>query len=136
MSITQFAYSRSPSGASSNASPVEAWVTSDGRAYFAQLQLSEDGEVSLPPSMSDVDQEGEMGVQSQNQKNTPSSSSQQALHWLGTLIHDISAPRRMQKQRMRYSASGEEMPGYETLRQAVSVAVNTKFSVVAVGTRG
>ncbi|KAF7310575.1 RIC1 domain-containing protein [Mycena chlorophos] len=114
----------------SRATGVETWITSDGRAYFVGLS-------DEPASEAD---------------DSPSRSA-----WQGTCIHDFETPRWVQKSRRidpnsDDDVSVEEYPSsssasasnnskgkgkaravYDEPRRAVSVAINSKFSLIAVG---
>jgi len=64
-----------------------------------------------------------------------SSSSQQPSGWQGTCIHNFEIPKWVQKQR-RVDPE-EDLPRiYEEPRRALAVAVNGKFSLIAIGTHG
>ncbi|KAG2156509.1 RIC1-domain-containing protein [Suillus bovinus] len=98
-------------------SGVEAWITSDGRAYFVRLQ--ESGSTSNLPNGTSAD----------------GSSSQSHYHWGGTCIHNFDVPRWVQKQRSTDDGSGRSSSTYVEPRRAVAIAVNSRFSFVAVGTQ-
>ena len=52
-------------------------------------------------------------------------------HWQGTCIHDVEPPRWVQKRRM--VRPDEPQYDYDEPQTATAVAINTKFSVYAVG---
>ena len=107
MSIVQMSYSRT--------SGVETWIGSDGRAYF--VQLSE--------SLANPAQQEASGEHEQDQDEVVST-------WQGICIHDVEAPRWVQKQKASPHADEAEFDFIES-RRAVHVATNAKFSVVATG---
>ncbi|EIM83316.1 RIC1-domain-containing protein [Stereum hirsutum FP-91666 SS1] len=126
---------------------VESWITSDGRAYFVQLSESAYSDVN----MSNPDVNGEDSLpdtlrrqyHSRTSVDSSDSHSQPSSEWHGTCIHDIEVPKWVQKQRapdpededgLGASGSGGTVRSYEQPRRAVKVAVNTKFSMIAVGT--
>lgn len=132
-------------------SGVETWITSDGRAYFVRLQESRYSE-----NVSELDEEETEKVgcsvlpllnfltQLLHQSSTSnlangtsidSSGSQPHYHWEGTCIHDFDVPRWVQKQRSTDDGSGQSSSTYIEPRRAMAVAVNTRFSLVAVGTQ-
>ncbi|EMD41642.1 hypothetical protein CERSUDRAFT_128592 [Gelatoporia subvermispora B] len=116
-------------------SGFDAWVTSDGRAYLVQLDEGD----SIRPSVSDGSAAGEDAFQhthlarlSETRQSTDSADWHP--QWQGTCIHDVEPPRWVQKRRQTDPDSGE--PAYQDPRKAVAVAVNAKFSLVAIGTYG
>ncbi|KAJ7071458.1 RIC1-domain-containing protein [Mycena amicta] len=142
VTATQILYSRSTG--------VETWITSDGRAYFVAMNDEE----TLPTSESMEEASERPGhQQSSSIDSTPASRTT----WQGTCIHDFETPRWVQKSRRiepelqdeesledesfppsdRDSAStngkGKGRAVYDEPRRAVSVAINGKFSLVAVG---
>ncbi|KAJ7139708.1 RIC1-domain-containing protein [Mycena epipterygia] len=141
----------------SRATGVETWITSDGRAYFVGLNEN------IKPSGSENTEEGMRSPitarqhhQSPSVDSTSSARSQKAT-WRGTCIHDFEAPRWVQKSRriethedpdtdtedssLHQSSDGHDsIKGkgkgravYNEPRRAVAVAINGKFSLVAVG---
>jgi hypothetical protein len=67
------------------------------------------------------------------------STSQLRLGWHGTCVHDFETPKWFQKQRRVDPAEPlheRERKVYEEPRRAVAVAINGKFSLVAIGTHG
>ncbi|KAL1713253.1 RIC1-domain-containing protein [Schizophyllum commune] len=111
---------------------VETWITSDGRVYFVGLH-----ETAPESSVSEF-------TQSDDQERTAHKFMSDAfpdgpkLGWQGTCVHDFEPPRWVQKRR-RIEPGETPPPGwvpYEEPRRAVSVAVNGKFSLVAIGTIG
>ena len=54
--------------------------------------------------------------------------------WDGTCIHNVEPPKWAQKRRfMRADDPDADQYAYDEPRRAVAVAVNTRFSLVAVG---
>lgn len=64
-----------------------------------------------------------------------STHSQQYVQWQGTCIHNFETPRWVQKRR-RLDPEDAQIAGpvYDEPRRAVAIAINGKFSLVAVGT--
>ena len=60
-----------------------------------------------------------------------SSSSEQRYYWQGTCFHNYEVPRWVQKSRQ---VSSDARPIYVEPRRAMQVAVNTRFSLIAIGT--
>jgi hypothetical protein len=58
--------------------------------------------------------------------------------WHGTCIHDFKIPRWVQKRRhVEPSEAGlDDVGGYENPKRATKVAINSKFSLIAIGTQG
>jgi len=101
----------------SRISGVEVWITSDGRVYSVALDESADGETPRPGKSWD----------------TPQSL------WKGTCIHDFVTPRWVQKQRVvdpDEPLHQRSRRVYVEPKRAVCVAVNGKFTLVAVGMLG
>ncbi|KIJ21502.1 hypothetical protein PAXINDRAFT_95072 [Paxillus involutus ATCC 200175] len=120
---------------------VETWITSDGRAYFVRLQ--ENAQVEEPtvdPDNEDESRDGDFGsrgnrINGKRRSSRDSSASLHDHHWQGTCIHNFEIPRWVQKSRhIEPDGSGERPPVYVEPRRAVEVAVNARFSLVAVGT--
>lgn len=120
--VTKILFSR-PTG-------VEAWITSDGRVYFVRLDQNplhgiEKGvvhPVELEPESSE-----------DHLPSAPTPPSQTI--WTGTPIHTFQTPRWVEKQR-RVDPSEQLHPpreAYEEPRRATEIAINGRFSVVAVG---
>ena len=67
---------------------------------------------------------------SDNTKSRPNSQ------WLGTCVHDVQVPKWVQKRKQVYPGEGEDVitDDYEQPRRAVKVAVNMRFSLIAIGT--
>ncbi|KAA1468470.1 RIC1-domain-containing protein [Dentipellis sp. KUC8613] len=114
-------------------SDVESWITSDGRAYFVQLTESAYSDSNV--SNADIDAVNERHGKAQAKRSSDSVLSQPNSQWHGTCIHDVEVPKWVQKRRQpnpdEAGANGHE---YDQPRRAVKVAVNSRFSLVAVGT--
>ncbi|KAH7883853.1 RIC1-domain-containing protein [Phlebopus sp. FC_14] len=120
-----------------SSSGVEAWITSDGRVYFVRLQEdtymgadSDNEEARDGDSTSSGNQ-----TRKQERLSIASSSVDHRFHWQGTCIHDFEVPRWVQKS--RHVESDDPSKGAATYvepRRALKVAINAKFSLVAVGT--
>ncbi|KAJ7124731.1 RIC1-domain-containing protein [Mycena crocata] len=148
VTATKILYSR-PTG-------VETWITSDGRAYFVGLNeniKSTESEVAEE----DLRSPGTAGHSQFPSVDSTSSPTEQKSTWQGTCIHDFEVPRWVQKSRRietgeleldaeaddgvyQSSDGSESIKGkgkgravYNEPRRAVTVAVNGKFSLVAVG---
>ncbi len=105
---------------------METWIASDGRAYVVYLNESE--EPLEEPNTSDPDlPEHDFGMQ------VPQSHLADGQHsaWMGTCIHDFEIPRWVQKQKR--VDPREDKPVYFEPKRAVQLAVNAKFSLIAVG---
>ncbi len=63
-------------------------------------------------------------------------SSDVQLRWHGTCIHDFKTPRWVQKQRQVDSDQNDAVRIYDEPKRATAVAVNNKFSLIAIGTHG
>ena len=129
--VVQIIYSKAVNG--------EIWITSDGRAYLVGSQPRVDqcgdgsGQIYITVSRFaiynifrvNVQQEGDMEIRLQ--RPDP--------RWLGTCIHDFQTPKWVQKQR-RVEDSGAAIPvrSYEEPGRATCVAINTKFSLISIGT--
>lgn len=69
--------------------------------------------------------------------STDSSRSRRYLQWRGTCIHSIDTPRWVQKRRRRDPDDPDAGEfAYTEPRRAMVVAINTKFSLIAIGTYG
>ncbi|KAJ7462790.1 RIC1-domain-containing protein [Mycena galericulata] len=137
----------------SRATGVETWITSDGRAYF--VGLSE----NIEPAGSENTEEGGQSPTARHHKsssvNSTSSAKGQRAVWQGTCIHDFETPRWVQKSRRiethadadldeevdlspsdsegSLKGKGKERAVYNEPRRAVAVAINGKFSLIAIG---
>ena len=56
--------------------------------------------------------------------------------WMGTCVHSSPIPRSIQKRRQLDLDDTHEVFNYEEPRKAVGVAINFKFSLIAVGMQG
>lgn len=119
-------------------SDVESWITSDGRAYF--VQLSESAYSDTNTSNPDVASENatrdsiasDLKGKDRAHTSLESLTSQPSSQWHGTCIHNVEVPRWVQKRRQ--ADSEDDVHDYDQPRRAVKVAVNTRFSLIAVGT--
>ncbi|KAK7064573.1 RIC1 domain-containing protein [Favolaschia claudopus] len=147
VTATQLLYSR--------ATGVETWITSDGRAYFVGLDESLQSEDPEEPPTPDT-------ARHHQSPSADSTSSVKRLKsvWQGTCIHDFETPRWVQKSRRidpevdpddadteedsytptARSSDSDSTPSkgkgravYSEPRRAVAVAINGKFSLIAVG---
>ncbi|PPQ63714.1 hypothetical protein CVT24_004294 [Panaeolus cyanescens] len=114
--VQQIVHSRTMSG--------ETWITSDGRAYVVGL-----GNVQQDERTSE-DHDFVEGMREET-SNGPH------LLWQGTCIHDFRTPKWVQKQRM-VVPDDDDLPSdivkaYNEPKRCVRVAMNTKFSLVAIG---
>lgn len=57
------------------------------------------------------------------------------LQWQGICVHDVEPPRWVQKQKAPPIDSLENEFDYVETRRAVYIALNPRFSVVAIGTQ-
>lgn len=117
----------------------DTWITSDGRVYVCQLI-----EAGYLHSTTDEEQENQvfevlaviaMRVCAYSiLQDSASSATPTYAHWQGTCIHDLEVPKWVQKQRQRDPSDSSSEPAYNDPRQAMIIAVNTKFSMFAAGT--
>ncbi|KAF8349800.1 RIC1-domain-containing protein [Amanita rubescens] len=105
---------------------IDTWITSDGRAYFVQLhELQGRGSFEVSDPCDDSN-----NIESHSQLSTDDLSPPSL--WQGTCIHDFKTPKWVQKRR----ANDEDGPvAYDEPKRAMVVAMNNKFSVVAIGLR-
>ncbi|KAF8898475.1 RIC1-domain-containing protein [Infundibulicybe gibba] len=124
VAVDQILYSRTTN--------VESWITSDGRAYCVRLQ--ETMRMGARPNLDSTDQRRPSLAFDTNSTSSSRSS------WQGTCIHDFSIPKWVQKQRQiepdDISTGESERTLYEEPRRAVTVAINGRFSMIAIGTLG
>lgn len=104
---------------------VESWITSDGRAYVVYLTQSPEEPSSSNSSSNDPLQFQAPQIPDGQQRNV----------WMGTCIHNFETPRWVQKQRRVEPHEQNESLYFEPMR-AVRIAVNAKFSMIAVGMLG
>ncbi|KAJ7919027.1 RIC1-domain-containing protein [Mycena leptocephala] len=129
----------------SRATGVETWITSDGRAYFVGLTEN----IKEPDSPTTARHHQSLSTDSTSSTKSVKST------WQGTCIHDFEIPRWVQKSRRidthvdpdadpeeesYQSSDGDSITGkgkgravYNEPRRAVAVAINGKFSLVAIG---
>lgn len=107
----------------------EIWITSDGRAYLVGLH-EEDSISESRPSSPSLEGSG-----SSNDEHPPVQ-----LRWHGTCIHDFQTPKWVQKRRQiepeEEGREGESSGAYQEPKRATKVAINSKFSLIAIGTHG
>lgn len=93
---------------------AEAWLTSDGRAYL--VRLADEAE---------IDPDGDLNADKHKA----------GMIWQGTCVHDVYPPRWVEKLPQRGpSEIGTQPLAYDEPRKALSLAINVKFSLLAVGT--
>ncbi|KAF8640739.1 hypothetical protein AX17_000390 [Amanita inopinata Kibby_2008] len=112
---------------------VETWITSDGRAYFVQLQESQGSSFSEPHNTEDDDNH-DCG----DDVAVPTNHHSQPSLWQGTCIHNFKTPNWVQKQRRidpEDDDSVHDLKIYDEPRRASAISVNSKFSMIAIGTR-
>ncbi|KAI6045080.1 RIC1-domain-containing protein [Pisolithus marmoratus] len=107
---------------------VETWITSDGRVYFVRLQENKNSD-----SASDEEDVVGFGETSSLQEGHPGSSRDHQHYWQGTCVHHYEVPRWVQKSRQVERGSSDRS-AYVDPRRATKVAVNARFSLIAVGT--
>ncbi|KAF9270574.1 RIC1-domain-containing protein [Marasmius fiardii PR-910] len=113
----------------SRSTGIETWITSDGRAYI--VRLAEDGEDML---LSDIKGTAE------ELTGAPEATDRDLTNgWRGTCIHNFESPRWVQKQR-RIDPDAplheRNRPVYLEPKRAVKIAINAKFSLIAIGMHG
>lgn len=125
VSVNKIIFSRISSG--------EIWVTSDGRAYFVHLQEDIDNEISSDEVLFSGEVYHRDDVSKENQPEHLS-----RLFWQGHCIHDFETPKWVQKQRQFDPDKPRHERGrlYEEPRHAKAIAINAKFSLIAIGTLG
>ncbi|KAH9895558.1 RIC1-domain-containing protein [Epithele typhae] len=113
----------------------ETWITSDGRAYL--VQLVEDHESQLgAPSASDAsadDERVQIGPIPHTRQSSESSDSASPIQWHGTCIHHVDPPRWVQK-RKQVDPGDLASYSYTEPKRAMTVSLNPKFSMLAIGT--
>ncbi|KAL9715951.1 WD40 repeat protein [Leucoagaricus gongylophorus] len=108
--------------------PGEVWITTDGRVYF--VQLHEEDIIDYEPDFEPRDPD--LKPVAPSIASTP----HQRLGWQGTCIHDFSIPKWAQKQRRADPAEKSTSQIYQEPQRATVVAINTRFSMLAIGTYG
>ncbi|KAF9455011.1 RIC1-domain-containing protein [Macrolepiota fuliginosa MF-IS2] len=117
--ISQIIHARTMAG--------EAWITTDGRVYFVQLHEE------------DITDYEPFGPQDSDVETVPqgvASKPHQRLGWQGTCIHDFVTPKWVQKQRRVETTEASSSQTYQEPKRATAIAINTRFSIFAVGTYG
>ncbi|EKM83606.1 hypothetical protein AGABI1DRAFT_123933 [Agaricus bisporus var. burnettii JB137-S8] len=107
----------------------EVWISVDGRAYFVQLHEEDilDYEPDLEPEDTDNTDPVPQGI---------ASKPHQRFGWQGTCIHDFVTPKWVQKQRRIEHPEGLDTQTYQEPKKATTIAINTRFSIFAIGTEG
>ncbi|KAM5532186.1 hypothetical protein V8D89_014142 [Ganoderma adspersum] len=110
----------------------ETWITSDGRGYLVQLYEDQDAQHSASEASTD-DPQADISPFQQSRQSSDSAGSARPFQWHGTCVHHIDPPRWVQKRRQ---VDPGDVVGYayNEPRRAMAVALNPKFSLVAVGT--
>ncbi|KIL71832.1 hypothetical protein M378DRAFT_155455 [Amanita muscaria Koide BX008] len=107
---------------------ADTWITSDGRAYIVQLDESHDRRSTseVNPSVDEM-----QNIESPSQA-PPDNAASQPSSWQGTCVHDFQTPKWVQKRPL---LEGEDavLSTYDEPRRALAIAVNSKFSVIAIG---
>ncbi|KZT22140.1 RIC1-domain-containing protein [Neolentinus lepideus HHB14362 ss-1] len=112
---------------------AEIWITSDGRAYFVGLRDVAEPNASNP----ELSRDNERPRASLDANGKKSASLDNPGRWHGTCIHNFEIPHWVQKQRqVDPDDIGMHQYMYDEPRRAVSTAVNSYFSLVAIGTHG
>ena len=133
----------------SKATGIETWTTSDGRAYLVQLNTGEGhpARASLSNASQASEQVSVMFVHEETvmtrfqavegRRSQDSNRSRFEARWQGTCIHNVEPPRWVQKRRRKDpdELKDGEYP-YDEPRRAMTVAINTRFSLIAIGTHG
>ncbi|KAF8649858.1 hypothetical protein AX16_005620 [Volvariella volvacea WC 439] len=116
---------------------VDTWVMTDGRAYFVRLS-EQTGYKGTGTSGYNPEDEGRVSAE-----RTSASIDEQdpnlrpQLMWQGTCVHNFDTPKWVQKQRqLDPDQVDADRKVYDEPRRAVTVAVNGKFSLIAIGTNG
>ncbi|KAG6891075.1 hypothetical protein C0995_014164 [Termitomyces sp. Mi166 len=121
---------------------IETWITSDGRVYFVRLHEISEPEDRASESLED---DGQVLARSEDffqdeTRHRLSLDSVSTAHshqgWRGTCVHDFETPRWVQKQRRIDPDEPLYMRNriYEEPRRAMAIAINGKFSFIAIGT--
>lgn len=122
----------------------EVWITTDGRVYF--VQLHEEDIIDYEPDLEvrDPDLEpvrrslvsGRFKAHIFKVATSIVFKPHQRFGWQGTCIHGFLTPKWVQKQRCVEPAEDTTSQIYQEPRRATVVAINTKFSMFAIGTYG
>jgi len=137
---------------------IETWITSEGNAYFVQLQDDNDGDrgSSLsgddptvgvrnilaprrwlnPIPQGDNLEESNFRLGPRRIRQVGPNGNALPPTWIGTCVHTSPIPRSIQKRRQLEESDTHEIFDYPEPRKAVEVAVNLKFSLIAVGMEG
>lgn len=118
----------------SKAAFLDSWITSDGRAYMAQIDEQDPASYSrsdLSAYDGDVDTPSVNYTTRRARKPSARTTSQ----WQGTCIYTFEPPRWVQKRR-QVDLVDSENHAYDEPRRATAVIVNARFTLVAIGTHG
>ncbi|KAI9444961.1 RIC1-domain-containing protein [Lactarius indigo] len=111
----------------------ENWTLSDHSDHFHWLVDSNDSvAVSNISSLRGIDVESWI---TSDENPTDNTNSRHNSRWLGTCVHDVQVPKWVQKRKQVYPGEDVSADDYEQPRRAVKVAVNMRFSLIAIGTQ-
>lgn len=146
VSVSEILYSRTTG--------VETWITSDGRAYFVRLNepassapeepysdapLSASASASASVSTHGEDVRSVSDDKSQSPQPLQDPEPVARSMWSGTCIHNYQSPRWVEKQRSidpTQPLHQRERRVYVEPKRATAVAINGKFSMLAIGMLG
>ncbi|EIW64556.1 RIC1-domain-containing protein [Trametes versicolor FP-101664 SS1] len=111
----------------------ETWITSDGRAYLVQLYQEQDVRPDASETSAADDEHTQLGHLARERSSSDSTSSSRPLQWHGTCTHHVDPPRWVQK-RKHVDPGDVAKYAYTEPRRAMAIALNPKFSMLAVGT--
>ncbi|KAE9385994.1 RIC1-domain-containing protein, partial [Gymnopus androsaceus JB14] len=109
---------------SSRSTGVESWIASDGRAYVVYLNHNEE------PS----EDNSNLPENDPPRQTSPTHTTERSV-WMGTCVHNFETPRWVQKRR-RVEPHDQDDTSYFEPNRAVEIAMNAKFSLIAVGMFG
>ncbi|KAF8272974.1 RIC1-domain-containing protein [Lactarius quietus] len=116
---------------------VESWITTDGRAYLVQLIESQEANTAAEHSEEiETDEAITANGGWHTRESNDNTNSRPNSRWLGSCVHDVQVPKWVQKRKQVYPGEGGDVSpdDYEQPRRAVKVAVNMRFSLIAIGT--
>ncbi|TFK93553.1 RIC1-domain-containing protein [Polyporus arcularius HHB13444] len=125
VSVVQISYHRQTG--------FETWITSDGRAYLVQLFEDHDIQQSASEVSVDDEQRAQIGHFAHSRQSSDGTSSIHPFQWHGTCIHHVEPPRWVQK-RKQVEPGDASAYAYNEPRRAMAIALNPKFSMLAIGT--
>ncbi|KAI0374480.1 RIC1-domain-containing protein [Pilatotrama ljubarskyi] len=111
----------------------ETWITSDGRAYLVQLYRERNIASSVSEASGGDEERAQLEQLPHSRQSSDSASSVRGLQWHGTCIHRVDPPRWVQK-RKHVDPGDVAKYTYTEPRRAMVIALNPKFSMLAVGT--